>query len=117
MTTTRDNLHQRLIAQAEGIYPTEAAAIILTRGVMGTLPDKLRAAIDDDPTGGYAYVDWAAAVDLARPFSSSERRLIGLAASLASRHEINAGDTFSGLDNVNATTVLRAIGHCLRILR
>lgn len=117
MTTTRDDLHQRLTAQAEGTYPSEAAAIILTRAVRGTLPGKLRAAIDDDPAGGYAYVDWEAAVDLARPFSGGERRLIGLAASLASSHEINAGDTFSSLDDVNATIVLRAIGHCLRILR
>lgn len=110
-------LNDRLTAQAEGLYTTEAAALILTRGARGTLPAKLTAAIDDDPSHGYAYIDWDSAVDLAPRFSGGERRLITLAASLASTHEINAGDTFTGLDDSNANIVLDAIAHCLRITR
>lgn len=112
---TPDQLNQRLIAQATGSYPAEAAALILTRGVRGTLPAKLVGAIDDDPTDRYAYIDWAAAVDLARPFSSGERRLVDLAASLASSHQINASDTFTGLDDANARLVIQALAHCLRL--
>ena len=113
MTTLND----RLIAQAKGLYTTEAAAHILTNGVRGTLPAKLARAIDDDPTDRYAYIDWDTAVDLSRRFSGGERRLIGLAASLATSHEVNASDTFSSLDDTNANIVLDAIAHCLRIKR
>jgi hypothetical protein len=111
------NLNDRLTAQAKGLYTTEAAAIILTHGVRGTLPAKLARAIDDNPTDRYAYIDWDTAVDLSGPFSGGERRLIRLAASLATEHEINAGDTFTGLDDSNGDIVLDAIAHCLRVRR
>lgn len=110
-------VHHRLTVQASGLYTTEAAAHILTRAVGGALPNKLAAAIEDDPTDGYAYIDWHTATELAPRFSGGERRLITLAASLASTHEINAGDTFTGLDDSNANIVLDAIAHCLRITR
>ena len=121
--TTNDGLHQRLRAQARGVHSSEAAAIILTDGVRGTLPAKLRSVIDDDPTDptyrGMAYIDWDAAVErfCRGVLSGGERRLVELAASLAVGHQIDASDIFTGLDDFNGHVVLNAIAHCLRVQR
>ena len=107
---------QRIRNSLEGTYPSEAAAIVITEGINHTLLDKISAAIDDDPTRDRAWIDWDHAIELSDPFSSGERRLITLAASLASStHQLNASDTFTGLDDTNAAIVLDAIAHSLRV--
>lgn len=109
-------LAQRIRNSLEGTYPSEAAAIVITEAVNHTLPTKIGPAIDDDPDRDRAWIDWDLAVELSGPFSSGERRLIVLAASLATgSHLINASDTFSGLDDVNAHIVLDAIAHSLQL--
>ena len=113
MTTS---LAQRIRNSLEGSYPTEAAAIVIAEAVSHTLLDKIRPAIDDDPDRERAWIDWDHAVEISSPFSSGERRLIVLAASLATgTHLINANDTFSGLDDTNARIVLDAIAHSLQV--
>ena len=108
-------LAERLFNSAKGSYPAEGAALIITGAVRGTLPDKLAPAIIDHPDVGRAFIDWEHAVGISGPFSSGERRIINLAASLASPHEINVGDVLSGLDDTNARIVLHGLAHCLRV--
>ena len=114
MSTNHSTLAERIRAQAEGLYPTEAAAHLITEALSGRLLEKLDPAVHEVPERGFAYIDWDHALDLAAPFSSGERRIINLAASLfTGQHPIDAQDTFTGLDNGNSRVALEAIAHSL----
>ena len=108
---------ERLLAHASGSYPAEAAVFVVAGAVRGTLPAKIALAINDYPDEEWAFIDWEYALELSASFSSGERRLIALAASLGSTHEVNLGDALSGLDETNADIVLDALAHALRIAR
>ena len=115
MNNPTTTLAERLVNSAKGYYPAESAALIITQAIRGILPDKLAPAINDHPDVGRAFIDWEHAVEISGAFSGGERRIINLAASLASPHNINAGDVLSGLDDTNARIVLEGLAHCLRV--
>jgi len=113
MTTT---LAYRLQNAAKGTYPTEAAAVIITRALNGRLITKLAPAIDDQPTEDMAFINWNIAV-CDGLLSGGERRLVAIAASLATRRQINLAEDLTGLDDTNASIVLDALAHALRTRR
>lgn len=110
------SLHARVFNQAQSSStPTQAAIHIILTAVNGTLVDKLTPAIDDDPDLGRAWIDWDHALELSQPFSGGERRLINIAASLASTHEVNLADALTGLDVYNGRLVAEALCHAMFI--
>jgi hypothetical protein len=120
-TLTPEQLAHLLRQEAAGYYTTEAAAQLLTghRSWL-TRPDFLAACVDYDHDGAtpVAWVQWSAVpafVDQA-PCSSSEARILRLAAELAG---IDTGEPLAellaGLDDHNSRLVADAIAHALRI--
>ncbi len=98
---------------AAGTAPGEAAVMILTEAINGTLVAKLKAFIDDDVESGVARMRWRAAADEGvGGFSRGERQLVLLAASLATEEvPVFATDVFHGLDHTTTTIVLGALAH------
>jgi hypothetical protein len=120
-TLTPDQLAPLLRASAAGWYATEAATELLCehRSLL-TRADFLAACVDYDHDGTtpVAWVTWDAIpgyVDRA-PLSSSEARILGLAAELAGTDTgTPLAELLSGLDDGNARLVADAIAHALRI--
>jgi hypothetical protein len=106
-----EELTDKLRAEAEGVYPSEAAVELVVRARL--LP-KLLGFVEVDPDGLYAWIDWAAVSaalsDGQLGLSGGERRLIGVAASLGAGAPVSLGD-LPGLDERYSLLVLQAIAH------
>jgi hypothetical protein len=106
-----DDLPDKLRAEAEGNYTSEAAVELVLRA---RLLFKLQPYVEVDPDGLYAAIDWnALATDLSDGklgLSGGERRLIGVATSLGSGAAADLQD-LPGLDEANSTLVLQAVAH------
>jgi hypothetical protein len=122
-TLTPDQLGALLAASAAGYYPTEAAARLLCGHRRWLERHDFRTACvdhDHDGTDPVAWVDWQAVPAFAdrAPASSSETRILRLAAELAgvpTGHPL--GDLLSGLDDYNSALVIDAIAHALQVVR
>lgn len=112
MTTTTRTLADKIRAQAEGSYPTEAAALLITTACRGRLLDQLPLLFVDDTR---AAIDWETGRQTLGYLSSGEQRMFDLADSLFTGQPINLSDALSGLDDHNARTALRAISYTLRV--
>ena len=102
------SLVDKLLAQATGSRPAEAALLILTEALNGRLLDAVRLLGDNDTM---AEIDWPATRTSTGYLSGGERRLLALADSLASGHPVDLADTVTGLDDWNAHVVVDAIAH------
>lgn len=118
--TSTDELEDALWRSARGLYPAEAAVLLLARALDGTWLRRLDGAgliewdepDQDDPRGPrYARIRWGEAAD--HPFGASggETRVLRLACSLAGAAPISLGDAVTGLDRTNLALVLAAIAH------
>ena len=114
-------LSDALQACARGLYPLEAGT--------GLLADCGSWLHRDDFTSRFitagtsisdgitllASIDWEAAVTALHagelPASGGERRMLLLAASLASGTPVSLSDTLVGIDRRNASLVVRAVAH------
>jgi hypothetical protein len=99
-----------LRAWARGLYTSEAAVELLTRAFGG------RFARPGQPwvvavADGYALDSEALAAAVEGPYSSGERRLLGVAASLAGGPPVDLSDAVSGLDRTHTGLVLAGIAH------
>jgi hypothetical protein len=120
-TLTTDQLVELLRHSAAGFYSTEAAAQLICghRSLLGR--DDFRAACiqyDHDGEEPFAWIDWDAIPDYATraPLSSSEARILRLAAELAEVDTgVPLGDLLCGLDDHNARLVLNAIAHTITL--
>jgi hypothetical protein len=107
-----------LRACADGFYPAEAAAELLIRHASGSVgttsatPVGIGTSITDGTTL-MAAVDWPAAItaldDGGLPSSGGERRVLRLAASLASGIPADLRDAFTGMDAANVDRAVRAM--------
>jgi hypothetical protein len=120
-TLTPDQLAQLLRQDAAGYYASEAAAQLLCdHGSWLRRSDFVAACLDYDHDGttAAAWVHWAAVpafVDAA-PCSSSEGRVLRLAAELAGIDSGQPlGDLLSGLDDRNSQIVVDAVAHALHL--
>ncbi len=110
------DLRQWLINAVDTELATvQAAVLIICEGCQGVLLGRLSVAIDSDPTRERAWINWADAVELASCFSGGERRLIAIAASVASGHPVDLSDALTGLDNRNAELVAKALTYALGV--
>lgn len=109
--TTR-TLADRVRAQSEGVYPNEAAALLITTAMGGRLLHKLPLVWDGDQM---AEIDWPTARSTLGYLSGGERRILALADSLATGQPVNLADALTGLEDTNARTVQQAVAHTLRI--
>ena len=108
------SLADKIIAGAAGSPTTQAAAIIVTEAVHGRLLEQLALS----STGAdWAEINWPATVRTTGHLSGGERRLIALAASLATGEPVDLNDTLTGLDSTNARVVLEAIGYAMGFKR
>ncbi len=105
-----DNLARRLLCQAEGSTTTEAAVMLLAEAVHGRLLDSVTLAWNDDERS-MAAIDWDATRNSLGYLSGGERRLLGLADSLATGRPVDLSDALTGLDDHNALVVVNAIEH------
>jgi hypothetical protein len=116
-TLTTDQLAALLRASAAGFYSTEAAAQLICGHRSLLRRSEFRDACiqyDHDGDEPFAWIDWDAIPDYATraPLSSSEVRILRLAAELAEIDTgIPLGDLLAGLDDHNARLVLDAIAH------
>lgn len=107
-TTNMTDLHEGLRAWARGVFPLEAGVELLIhdgRAVYAGAP-WLQAA------GDLVSVDVDQLLDETGAWSSGERRLVAIAASLlSSDHPVDLNDAVSGLDRSSTTLVLAALAH------
>lgn len=113
-------LNAALLRAADGLYPLEAGVQLLV--AHGFWMQQLWEAglIDTSADRGatqphYAQVHWSKAVDALEngglAGSGSDRRILGVAASLAGGVRLDLSDAVCGLDRGNLHLVLRAIWH------
>jgi ABC-type multidrug transport system fused ATPase/permease subunit len=118
-TPHRTDLARRLRNQAAGSRTAEAAAIIISRACGGHLLDRAAPFVENHPDVDRAWLDYPAALDGLKGLSGGERRLVELAASLATYGTtavtVNLDDALTGLDDTNARIVLHAIAHALNL--
>jgi hypothetical protein len=118
-TLTTDQLAELLRHAAAGFYSTEAAAQLICGHRSLLDRHDFRAACiqyDHDGDEPFAWIDWDAIPGYASraPLSSSEARILFLAAELAEVDTgIPLGDLLASLDDTNARLVLDAIAHTL----
>jgi hypothetical protein len=98
----------KLLNQAAGCRPAEAAVIILIQAISGRLLDAVTL-LGENHT--MAEIDWPATRETTGYLSGGERRFLALADSLASGHPVDLADTVTGLDDWNARVVVDAIAH------
>jgi hypothetical protein len=109
-------LRTALRACAAGYYPSEAAAeLLISHGGFLDRHDfaglvHAGTSITDGITP-MAWIDWDAAITARLPLSSGERRILQLAASIASGIPASLRDTIPGLDHRNLELVITAIQH------
>ena len=111
-TLPLDTLTARLRDNARGIYTTEAATeLLIVHGRWFERSDFLTTCIDSDAWIGWDHVpDFLATA----PCSSSEARILALAAELAGTCTHRPlGDLLTGLDDRNTQLVLMTIRHVL----
>lgn len=107
MTSIEDALR----AGAKGLYPSEAAVELLIRWGRAPL-DRVRWVQRDEYNEGRAYLDVETMLEDTGGYSSSERRVVAIVASLySSSHPVALEDVFSGLDRTNLALVLAAVAH------
>ena len=106
------SLHDKITAQAKGIHPAEAAALLITTALDGRLPNQLIIAWETDTM---AEIDWDESRQTLGYLSGGERRIFDLADSLATGQPINLGHALVGLDDTNARIALRAIACALQV--
>ena len=106
--TSSTTLVDKLLAQASGSRPAEAAIIILVEAINGRLLDALTLLGEND---SLAEIDWPATRETTGYLSGGERRLLAVADSLASGQPVDLADTLTGLDHYNAQVVVDAIAH------
>ena len=112
---TQHPVRRWLTNPAEVAHPTiQAALAIVCDSTRGDLPDKLVAVIETDPATDRAWIDWAAAVEVAQRFPNRERRLVTLAASLASEHPVDLADVLTGHDYHTTQLVTHALTHATK---
>ena len=121
MTATNRPLHAALRASASGIFPLEAGTELLigqdTWLLRGDFTDsfvRVSVSITDGITE-MAAIDWPAAITALDagnlPCSGGERRMLRLAASIASGIPVSLRDTLTGIDNRNVQLVITAVLH------
>lgn len=115
---SQDLLAQALRACARGIYPDEAAIeLIIAHGTFLHRDDFTRHIITSEyghrgSMTVHAAIDWAAALSAgALPCSSGEKRILHLAASLATGLPADLRDTMTGLDHRNLALAIDALMH------
>jgi ABC-type transport system involved in cytochrome bd biosynthesis fused ATPase/permease subunit len=101
-------LADKLLAQAQGSRPAEAAVIVLVEALQGRLLDAVTLLGENDTM---AEIDWPSTREATGYLSGGERRLLALADSLASGHPVDLSDTLTGLDSWNAQVVVDAMAH------
>ena len=102
------SLAAKLLAQASGFRPAEAAIIMLIGALDGRLLDAVTLLGANDQT---AEIDWPATLTSTSYLSGGERRLMALAASLGSGEPVDLADNLTGLDSRSADVVVEAIAH------
>lgn len=111
MTTTHEQIEQGLRAWAKGCYPTEAAVELLIRHGHAVYPGApwLRELVVNPPM---VSIDADTLLAESGPWSSGERRIVRIAASLLDADcPVELVDAVSGLDRRNVALVLAAIAH------
>jgi hypothetical protein len=119
-------LGDALRACARGIHPLEAGTgLLIDCGSWLHREDftsrfiTVDTSISDGATL-LASTDWEAAITALRagelPSSSGERRMLLLAASIASGTPVSLNDTLTGIDRRNASLVVSAVAHAAGIL-
>lgn len=107
MTSIEDALR----TGAKGIYPTEAAVELLIRWGRAPL-NRARWVQRDEHNEGRAYLDVDTMLEDTGAYSSSERRVVAIIASLYSaEHPVALEDVVSGIDRPNMALVLAALAH------
>ena len=98
-----------LRAWAAGMHTTAAAAELLIRSGPPLLTGPW---VEHDPERGRYWFNVEAAAEHSGYLSGGERRVLDLAASLASdEHPVALGDAVSGIDRKHLMLVLAAIAH------
>lgn len=104
------SLADKITAGASGSRTSVAAAIILTETINGRLLAGIPLAWEDDQA---AEIDWETARTELGALSGGERRLFGLADSLATGEPVDLNDTLTGLDSTNGRVVLEAVAYAM----
>ena len=107
MTTTPQDLADRLRTWAKGMYPLEAGTELLIR--QGKAIYQGAPWIHDD--GERAWLDVDTLLDESGAWSGGEQRIVHLAASLLGEERVNLADEVSGLDREALDLLLAAIAH------
>lgn len=107
MTSIEDALRKG----AKGLYPSEAAVELLIRWGRAPL-DSVRWVRSYDFEEDSAYIDVETMLGDTGGYSSSERRVVAIVASLySSEHPVALEDVVSGLDRRCMSLVLAALAH------
>ena len=119
MTVSPTRLHAALRARADGIHPDEAGtSLLIDNGSWLHREDFTSRFITtgtsiSDRTTLMASTDWNAAIAALNagqlPSSGGERRILLIAASIAAGTPVSLYDTLPGLDQRNASLVVKAI--------
>lgn len=107
MSTDAGSLAGRLRAWAKGIYPTEAGVELLIRHEKAVYDGAPWIKVDGDR----AWLDVATLLAETGAWSSGEKRVVAIAASLIGEERVNLAEVMTGLDRASMDLVLAALAH------